>query len=777
MSNILAVEDVRSLINKAQSIINFAPELSLKYILLAEKQADKNAQKEYFGIFNKIIGECFLLLEDYESAGPYIFKAENFFNINDNPIETIESKILLANWYNKTGDKNKAIEIFNQMIISSTAIGFNEGVIRSLYHMSILYIGEGNFYDAKEILGAINSDDLDGLTKDFIINFKLRKVHSLIKCNEVSNLESLLAECLDESLRLKDSNLIKKSYENYYAYYKLIDDTDKAFYYLEKTYNIAEEIINDVPHAKIAKLLTQYEVDKKEQIIYDANKKNKELEEANSIIRKQKLLLETILDTIPNPIYYKDVKGKYLGFNRSWNETFNKGQASKLSKTVHEISTDFDALKFEEHDQDLLYNKHLMKLETKMVLSDNKEHDLIFYKDVFRDEKGAVAGIIGVINDVSELKQISQEIKRANNFLSAIVNLAPVGICILTKTGKINYANNYLRDLMYYDGNLNDISIYNFVVDTEIAEFKSKLLDVNPNKEVIETEVRMTSTEGTIVYVNVLISLLSLGSQDDDFYLCVINNITDRKIYDESLRRSENELKEANSTKDRLFAIIAHDLRGPIGNFREIFRLLATNRKIFSVEEQTSLMEELHKSADYTFDLLENLLQWSRNQRDELKLVANFHSIYDVFQLVCRELKGVYDTKKISIVNQIKVPHIGFFDKNMISVVLRNLMSNAVKFSYPNSQVLVSSIKHEDYIEVIIADQGIGIEKDDIEKIFSSIDNKSSLGTARERGTGLGLVLCKSFVEKNSGNIWVESEVGKGSTFHFTIPIENNANH
>jgi PAS domain S-box-containing protein len=774
MKNSLSIESVENLLKKAQSILHISPEISLKYALLAEKKASQKEKKDLFGIFNKILGECSLLLEDYDSAGIYIKKADSYYNIHDNPTIKIEIQALLAKWYYKIGDQNKAIEIYNGMIISSNSIGYHNGVIFSFYHMAEVYVQEGSYDEAYQVLQVLTTKELDELSTALKLKILNLRIYVALKCNITTDMRERLQECMILATEQDDSKAFVECYKNNYLYYKLIDNHAEALVNLEKSIAYSKKTSEDDSHNKMSKLLNQYEIDKKEQIIDLIQEKNKKLEDANGVIRKQKLLLETILDTIPNPIYYKTVEGKYLGCNKSWNEMFNRGQASKINRTVYDISTDVDAKKFEENDKELLYKKHLIRFETTMTLADNELHDLVFHKDVFRDEKGSVAGIIGVINDVTDIKNTNKELEKSNEFLSKILDVAPVGICIFNEFGNLNFANKYLREMLLYDGFVKDKTIFDFVEESEVVELKTALINYSedlPNKG--KREVKMLSTQGNILYADVVVSLLSSDPHDRNLFLGILDNITDRKIYDQTLRQSEQKLKRVNSTKDRLFSIIAHDLRGPIGNFREIFRLLASNRKIFSPEEKKSLMEELYKSADYTFDLLENLLQWSRSQRNEVKKVPNYHNVFELVNNIRNEVKSVIESKKITIENKISFTHIGYFDRNMISVVIRNLLTNAVKFSNTGSTITVDSDKVDGWITISIKDHGVGIEESNLAYIFDEEKSFSTPGTANERGTGLGLVLCKTFVLENSGKIWVTSEVGKGSCFYFTVPVEN----
>lgn len=772
--NSISLENTMNLLNKAQEIIDISPDLSLKYALLAQERASSEEKHQYFGVFNKIIGECYYLLDDLQLAKEYILRAKNYYYKQNELLPRLQVNSLLAKLYIKNSETEKAVELYHEMLLTSTSLNFTKGIVMALHEMATLYIQIREYSLAFDILSSLKEEDLKDVSSQTLFKIYSNKTKASVKCNNTNDVENLLQKSYDLALELGDEASLKTSYENYYLYYKLIGDIPQAFMFLEKCHQICNNSQSNSSHTKIATLLNQYEIDKKEQEISQIEEKREALEEANNIIRKQKNFLETILDTIPNAIYYKNLEGNYLGYNKKWLDLFVGKSRNPEIKNLFDVLPRKQAEILTQNDVELLYQKRQTKSEYKIELSDNKEHNLVIYKDVFRDERGVIDGIIGVVNDITEYKNTFLESSKTNNFLNAIFDYAPIGICIFSNDGTIERANKYLKNILLKAENSSFNNILEFVLLEDKAEVAQSLKEKLKNNEVSTTELRLQAQNGMIIYAEISYSTVHNPVTNKSTNLGIIKDITDRKIYDETLLKSERKLRDANYAKDRFFSIIAHDLRGPIGNFREIFKLLATKKNVFNENERTALMNELYKSADHTFDLLENLLQWTRSQKNEIQIIPNYYSVYEIVSKTINTLLTSLENKKINVENKVNITHIGYFDLNMISTVVRNLLSNAIKFSYPSSKIVFTSEMGNDLVIISIRDYGVGLPKAKLESIFNPKEMISTPGTSKERGTGLGLVLCKNFVELNHGSIWVDSVENEGSTFSFSLPIESS---
>jgi signal transduction histidine kinase len=237
------------------------------------------------------------------------------------------------------------------------------------------------------------------------------------------------------------------------------------------------------------------------------------------------------------------------------------------------------------------------------------------------------------------------------------------------------------------------------------------------------------------------------------------------------LKETNQQLSLLNATKDKLFSIIANDLRNPFNAVKGFSEMLIKRYNILPSEKIKQYGEMIYLSSSIAHTLLENLLLWSRSQTgsidfDPTKL--NLRSVADNIKTLS-EVSAV--NKNIKIHLQIEDDLYILADEKMINTVLRNLISNAIKFTNANGNVTLTACRVENYIEVTVADDGVGIPETTISKLFNIDANITSKGTANESGTGLGLILCKEFIEKHGGKILVKSELGKGSEFKFNLPI------
>ncbi|MCW3785647.1 ATP-binding protein [Plebeiibacterium sediminum] len=240
---------------------------------------------------------------------------------------------------------------------------------------------------------------------------------------------------------------------------------------------------------------------------------------------------------------------------------------------------------------------------------------------------------------------------------------------------------------------------------------------------------------------------------------------------EKKLKLKNGELEKLNATKDKFFSIIAHDLKSPFNSlmgFSEMLSLHAESKSYKDIMEYSGI---IHNSTRKLFSLVDTLLQWSRTQLGTTEYKPERLEIAIVSSNIVSILKINAEEKDIVISVDIDNHLVGWADKDLYSAVLRNLISNAIKFSRVGSVITVTAKTKKQFIEVSVSDTGVGITKENLAKIFNVDKNVSTKGTFNEKGTGLGLVLCKEFVEINRGTIWAESRLEKGSTFKFTVPL------
>ena len=237
------------------------------------------------------------------------------------------------------------------------------------------------------------------------------------------------------------------------------------------------------------------------------------------------------------------------------------------------------------------------------------------------------------------------------------------------------------------------------------------------------------------------------------------------------LQESENQLKKNIATKDKLFSIIAHDLKSPFHSILGLSDYLIDKMDTPEDESNKKVLTYINSSAKSTHALLDNLLNWSKAQTGQTSFTLEKQSFSSIIQEVFELLNSSAKNKNI-LLNFPETEEIMVHaDLNMIKTVLRNLISNAIKFTNSNGEINVGARQMDGFIEITVSDNGVGMDEETQNKLFRLETNVSTFGTLNEKGSGLGLILCKEFVETHGGEIWVESELGKGSAFKFTLPL------
>jgi len=235
-------------------------------------------------------------------------------------------------------------------------------------------------------------------------------------------------------------------------------------------------------------------------------------------------------------------------------------------------------------------------------------------------------------------------------------------------------------------------------------------------------------------------------------------------------KTGEKKLKKLNADKDKFFSIISHDLRSPFQGLMGMSELLTETYNGLSEYEKMESISSLNDSIQNVYSLILELLEWSSIQTGRMKFAPKKTNLKDAFAKVVAISEISAKNKEITINDIINENVIVYADPNMIETIFRNLLANAIKFTPNNGKITISTKKQNNSIIVQIKDNGIGMKKTVLKKLFKIDENYSSLGTKGEKGTGLGLILCKELVEKNGGTIWAESELSKGSSLYFALP-------
>lgn len=308
-----------------------------------------------------------------------------------------------------------------------------------------------------------------------------------------------------------------------------------------------------------------------------------------------------------------------------------------------------------------------------------------------------------------------------------------------------------------------------YVVSTEIQ----KALETIDPQYSRQIEHRMLYANGDKGYLAARFTIIK--DKNRTIKLFGINqDITAIKRAEKDLRSSEKQLRELNQTKDKFFSIIAHDLKSPFNSILGLSQFLAYNAKTLETDKVERYSENIFISSQKAMDLLSNLMEWSRAETGRIKFSPEQINLSQLIGATVELLMSSAIQKSISITAQIPDNLFVNADASMIETILRNLLSNALKFTNSKGSVVIKAEQLKNKVLVSVSDNGVGMSAGTLEKLFRIDENVSTSGTKDEYGTGLGLILCKEFVEKHKGKILAKSELGKGSEFSFTIPDQVN---
>ncbi len=592
------------------------------------------------------IGDIYLLMGKPEKALEYFLKAKEIAEEMKNTSNLATTLTDIGRAYFALGDLKRAEENLSKALGIMEQIGNKTGIIRTCISFSNLYIS-------------------------------LKKYHKAI-----SYLNKAKRPAEDENLL----SFLSQIYYNYSDIYSKTGQPSKALDYFKKYSALRDSIINTDIGKKITELQVEQKTEKVEMenrllveqnkvqelslqqknlLIYslgaitililtlitllfsrfrNKQKANKELEEKNKSITEKNIFLQVLMDTIPNPMFYTDTKGRLLGCNKAFRTFHHKSEDELKGTVVYDLySKDVANACFKE-DLLLRENKGMRQFELRIKLDDGKEHNLIFYKNTYLDSKNEFAGLLGIMLD-----------------------------------------------------------------------------------------------------------------------------ITNRKKAEDRLKRSEKKLRELNATKDKFFSIIAHDLKNPFNVILGFSELLYTGYERYGDDEKKNMIKNLHEASANTYKLLQNLLEWAKAQLGKITVKQEVFDLKNIADENFEVFSSVAKSKNIKIESDIPYKTLVKADKNMINTVVRNLISNAIKFTPEGGKIKISARILNGHTEFCVADNGVGIKSEDIDKLFSISEQFRSVGTNNETGSGLGLILCKEFVEKNGGTIWVESEYKSGSKFRFIL--------
>ena len=484
----------------------------------------------------------------------------------------------------------------------------------------------------------------------------------------------------------------------------------------------------------------------------------------------EKNILQAI-ELFPTNIYILDEQGVIIELN-SLAQKLTGGEREQVIQTSFiDIIEEYQRSYFQTFLDNTFKTADTQKAEFKIMGKDNNYfHTLAFAKqvvDVGSEKKLCSVNLVDLT-----LYKMQEEVIRENQVrFENMANTAPVMIWIADVDGLFSFLNKVWLD---FTGNeMGDDLGMNWLKNVHPEDLE-KLLghyqSAFSSKTQFSCEFRFKRKDDIYRWIMIIgtprfnptgIFMGFIGSCSD---------ISEQKESEEEIKNINIELAEINATKDKFFSIIAHDLRSPLSGLMQILFIIAEDYDSLSNDEKLEMINDVANTSKQTYELMVNLLEWSSVQTGTIPFNPEKLSLLNVLnnleELYNQNLKSKEITLKIDVGPEISV----FADKKMLETILRNLISNAIKFTYSNGTISISSEPANDFVVVKVADTGVGINTKILSELFKVDKFQSIPGTEKETGTGLGLILCKELVEKQNGKMWVESKEDEGTTFYFTLP-------
>lgn len=482
-------------------------------------------------------------------------------------------------------------------------------------------------------------------------------------------------------------------------------------------------------------------------------------------LQENENLYRTLFDLSPSGIMLEDLDGNIIDFNEAYRESTGYTREELLGQNVR-------LLVYPELYQTVERNLAGLKLgeisehDVKTLRKDGTNRQ-IELKEALITLGNGKKGIIVVTNDITKRKAAEQSLRESEEKLRDIFDMMLDGVYKSSHQGKFLEVNPALVKMLGYESKE---EIFNIDIKKQLyfdeSDRESAVLEENLEEMAI---FRLKKKDGTGIWVEDHGHLILDDEGNVAFHEGIMRDVTDRITAQHRLEEYARELRESNQIKDKFFSIVSHDLRSPFQGLLAASKLLAAEIDKLTKDEIAVLAQELNISIRRQYDFLTDLLDWSKLQRKNSIINPETIFLRKELEKVLEPLQLIASQKKIELRNAVGSCTTVFADLNMLKLVLRNLITNGIKFTNPDGLVIISAIEKADFVEIAVSDSGIGIQKDKLGVIFNKDSLYTTEGTANEAGTGLGLMLCKEIIEKHGSDIVVDSEEGKGSKISFSL--------
>ncbi|NJO89148.1 MAG: PAS domain S-box protein [Chloroflexia bacterium] len=489
-------------------------------------------------------------------------------------------------------------------------------------------------------------------------------------------------------------------------------------------------------------------------------------------VQKSEEKFRTLTELSPSAICIQSID-KLLFVNPAWVEAlgYSEKQALKHSfvELVHpeyrELAERYSRLRLFEGTN--APGRYEIKMLTRK--KEIKWFDISVTVINFEGQKASLA----VLNDITKIKLTEQALRDSEQkFKSLFYGNHSVMFLIDADSGRFIEANQKACEFYQFtQKEITGMSVWDISLLKPDEIKKSLKLAIDGKQSQFTARHRLAN--GEIRDVEAFSGKVKYEGKD--ILYSIIHDVTDRILAEEKIRKSQKELQLLNDQKDKFFSIISHDLKGPIGNFMQFAELLKNHKELLTSESAEALIDHSYNLANNTYKLLENLLVWSRSQLGGIKINQQMIPLYPLINETIKLLEDGAQNKNITLVNNVEKSTLIFADRDTILTVIRNLFSNAIKFTHKGGSISCEATKckknveEDGFLSVSIVDTGVGISEDKIANLFTFGREFTTFGTNNEKGSGLGLILCKDLVELNGGKITVTSKKDVGSTFTFSV--------
>ncbi len=495
----------------------------------------------------------------------------------------------------------------------------------------------------------------------------------------------------------------------------------------------------------------------------------------NQLLRAEQLLKESeeksrsIMENSADAIFITDQQGKYVYTNKTASDILGYSSIELQSKTFADISPPNKVKEYFEIFNKILSEKGNILTEIELLKKDGNyittDLNVVLLPD---------GTVFGSCRDITERKLTEQALKESDTKYRMIADYNYDWEFWLTNEKKFKYNSPSCERISGYkpaDYENNPELFTKIIHPEDFIIYKSHLESEDQNKACGGIDYRIITRSGEIRWIYHVCqpvfdeSGINIGRRGSN------SDITSRKIAENHIIDLNKKLSELNADKDRFISILGHDLKSPFNNILGLSEILTEEVTTLRVEEIEDIANNIFRSAQATNKLLEDILMWARTHQGKIPFNPQNLNLSGVFKSIIEILNPIAFAKNITIYSS-DVSHIEVFaDIDMLKTVMLNLISNGIKFTNSGGRIDIDAKKNSENVTISVSDNGVGMPKETLSKLFNISEVITTSGTAKETGTGLGLLLCKDFIEKHAGKIWVDSEDGKGSNFKFTLPM------